>query len=36
MLYVCSNIPPRRRIDLEPELMKYYGTEITIIETRLY
>ena len=36
MLYVRSNIPHRRRIDLEPELIKFCGTEMMIIETRLY
>ena len=36
MLYVRSNIPHRRRFDLEPEPNKCYGTEMMIIETRLY
>ena len=36
MLYVRSNIPHRRRIDLEPEPIKCCGTEMMIIETRLY
>ena len=36
MLYVRSNIPHMRRIDLEPEPIKCCGTEMVIIETRLY
>ena len=36
MLYVRSNIPHRRRIDLEPEPIKCCGTEMMVIETRLY
>ena len=36
MLDVRSNIPHRRRIHFEPEPNKCYGTEMMIIETRLY
>ena len=36
MLYVRSNIPHRRRSDLEPEPKLAHGTELMIIETQLY
>ena len=34
LLYIRSDIPHRRRYDLEPEIS--HGIEIMIIETRLY
>ena len=36
MLYVRSNIPHRRRTDLEPEPINSHGTELMIIEAQLY
>ena len=36
MLYVRSNVPHRRRSDLEPELKLSHGTELMIIEAQLY
>lgn len=36
MLYMRSSIPHRRRIDLEPEYVSCFGSEIMVIEAQLY
>ena len=36
LIYVRSDIPHRRRLDLEPEPQKSYDNEVLVIETRPY
>ena len=36
MTYVRSDIPHRRRLDLEPSTLNSYENEVLVIETRPY